>query len=243
MANFTPIEPRRVVDIVAERMEKSILAGEFAEGDKLPSEEQLAAQLQVGRRSIREALKVLETKGLLEVQKGVGAIVVRNDLESFLWSLTCNVASYLSTDKASTQHVMELRWLMESAALERLIGQPDGDKLDRLAKAIARQWEAYATQDARAYQKWHFRYHEEIIGSLDNPVISMIYKQVLYLVRARMEQAGSHLEIMQEAIGEHERMVAAVRRQSLPDLRAILSEHLSHFVAHLEQVQAEAFAD
>jgi GntR family transcriptional repressor for pyruvate dehydrogenase complex len=231
------------VDIVAERLEKSILEGQFSEGDKLPSEEQLAVQLRVGRRSVREALKVLETKGLVEVQKGVGTIVVRNDLESFLWSLTRNVASYLSTDKASTQHVMELRWLIEGAALERLINHPDETRLDRLAEVIARQREAYAAQDARTYQKWHFRYHEEIIDSLGNPVISMIYKQVLYLVRARMEQAGSDLEIMREAIGEHERIVAAVRRQSLPDLRVILSEHLAHFVSHLDQVPVEAFAE
>jgi GntR family transcriptional repressor for pyruvate dehydrogenase complex len=192
---------------------------------------------------VREALKVLETKGLVEVQKGVGAIVVRNDLESFLWSLTRNVASYLSTDKASTQHVMELRWLIESAALEHLISHPDGDKLDRLTAAISYQREAYAAKDARTYQKWHFRYHEQIIDVLGNPVISMIYKQVLYLVRARMEQAGSDLEIMQEAIGEHERMIAAVRRRSLPELRTILSEHLSHFVSHLDQIPAEVVAD
>ena len=203
----------------------------------------MTTQPRVGRRLVREALKVFETESLVEVQKGIGAIAIRNDLESFLWSLTRNVASYLSTDRASAQHVMELRWLIEGAALERLISHPDEAKLEHLTEAIIHQREAYAAQDSHAYQKWHFWYHKEIIDSLGNPVITMIYKQVLYLVRTRTEQAGSDLEIMRKAIEEHERMIAAVRRQSLPNLRAILSEHLSHFVSHLEQLPTEASAE
>ena len=84
---FRPIRNVRVTDEVALRLEERILDGTFADGDMLPSEKQLAEQLGVGRRSIREALRVLEMKGLVEVQMGVGTLVRRNDLDSFLGML------------------------------------------------------------------------------------------------------------------------------------------------------------
>jgi DNA-binding FadR family transcriptional regulator len=94
--NFEPISRKRTSEIVFENLEARILDGTFEDGDKLPSEEQLATQLGVGRRVVREALKVLEAKGLVDIQMGVGAIVQRNDLDSFLKTLTLNVRSYLS---------------------------------------------------------------------------------------------------------------------------------------------------
>jgi len=72
---FEPISQKRVSEIVTEQIESSILNGTFEDGSKLPPEEQLASQLGVGRRAVREALKILEAKGLISIQMGVGAIV------------------------------------------------------------------------------------------------------------------------------------------------------------------------
>jgi GntR family transcriptional repressor for pyruvate dehydrogenase complex len=240
MVTFTPIERRQTVEAVIESLEERILDGTFSDGDKLPSEEQLATQLGVGRRAVREALKVLEMKGLLEVRMGVGAIVERNDLDSFLDTLTRNVRSYLSINKADARHVMELRWLLEGAALERLVTNPDEDRLRRLVEAVGRQRQAYAAKDSHSYQEWHFCFHHEIIDALGNPVISMIYKQVLALVRGQMERAGSHLEIMGRAIGDHERMIDALKRRSMADLQPLLDIHLANFISDLNISDAVA---
>jgi len=143
---FKPIERTRTVDAVIKSLEERILDGTFSDGDMLPSEGQLAAQLEVGRRAVREALKVLEMKGLVEVQMGVGAIVKRNDLDSFLEVLTRNVHSYLNINKADIEHVAELRSLLEGAALGRLATVPDDGRLERLVEAVARQRQAFAGQ-------------------------------------------------------------------------------------------------
>ena len=190
--NFEPISRKRTSEIVIENLEARILDGTFEDGDKLPSEEQLATQLGVGRRVVREALKILEAKGLVDIQMGVGAIVQRNDLDSFLKTLTTNVRSYLSVNRADLEHVMELRKLLEGAALERLINTPTPQKLQDLADAVAHQRSAFAAEDYAAYQEWHFKFHKEIVDVLENPVISMIYQQMLMLIRAPMERTGSH---------------------------------------------------
>jgi GntR family transcriptional repressor for pyruvate dehydrogenase complex len=231
---FRSIKSRRTVDAVVERLEERILDGTFNDGDKLPSEEQLSAQLEVGRRAVREALKVLETKGLVEVRMGVGAIVKRNGLDSFLDLLTSNVGFYLNINKADVEHVAELRSLLEGAALERLATVPDDGRVERLVEAVARQRQAVAANDPSAYQEWHFRFHCEIADALDNPVISMIHNQVLALMRGPMEIAGSRPEVTSRAIDQHERMVEAIRKGATAELRTLLDSHLQGFLVNLD---------
>ncbi|MEW5960105.1 MAG: FCD domain-containing protein [Chloroflexota bacterium] len=228
---FEPINRRRTVEIVVENLEERILDGSFGHGEKLPSEEQLAVQMQVGRRSVREALRVLEAKGLVEIQMGVGATVKRNDLDSFLDALTRNMRSYLSINKADLEHVMELRKLLEGAALERLMAAPDPNKLQQLAEAVARQREAYQAVDFVSYQEWHFEFHKGIVDVLNNPVISMIYRQMLLLMREAMEKTGSHPEISARAIEDHAQMVDALKRGALTELQKVLDRHLTNFIA------------
>jgi|GEM_PF-5905249 len=233
MIPFTPIQPVRTIDAVAERLEARIFDGTFAPGDKLPSESQIAAQLHVGRRTVREALKVLETKGLVEIKMGVGAIVKCNNLDSFLQALTHNINSYLTIDKADIIHVMELRWLLERAALQRLMQNPDQERLRRLAENVQAQRRADLAGDADDYQDWHFRFHHDIVDALNNPVISMIYRQVLALVRKPMERAGQDLTIRRQSIADHEIMVNALCGLTPDELEAALQRHLEGFIANL----------
>jgi DNA-binding FadR family transcriptional regulator len=200
----------------------------------LPSEKQLSEQFNVGRRAIREALRVLEMKGLVEVQVGVGTVVRRNDLDSFLEALTRNVRSYLNINRADIRHVMELRWILEGAALDELLDNPDAQRLQRLAEIITMQQRAYKNHDAKAYQKWHFCFHREIVRSLNNPVVAMIYGQVLALVRGPMERAGTHREVEVRAIKDHQGMLKALQRGARDDLRAILNRHLENFITDLD---------
>ena len=230
---FEPISRKRTTEVVIENLEARILDGTFGDGEKLPSEEQLATQLGVGRRAVREALKVLEAKGLVEIQMGVGAIIKRNDLDSFLEALTRNVRSYLSVNRADLEHVMELRKLLEGAALERLIAEPDPQKLQGLAELVSRQRSAFASEDFLAYQEWHFEFHSGIVDVLQNPVVSMIYRQMLMLIRAPMEKSGSRPDVTARAIEDHAQMVDALQRGVLTDLREVLDRHLANFITDL----------
>jgi GntR family transcriptional repressor for pyruvate dehydrogenase complex len=236
---LAPIQSRKIVDVVVERLETQILDGTLHNGDKLPSEEQLAVQLNVGRRSVREALKVLETKGLVEVQSGVGTLVKRTDLDQFLDVLNRNISSYISINRADFGHIMELRRLLEGTALQRLAAAPDPERLGSLAEQITRQRQACEAEDYHAYQEAHFSFHQQIVDVLDNPVISMIYKQVLGLIREPMERSGSNPQVSIRALGDHGRMVAALEQEATSEVLEILDRHLQRFVLDMEDTQAE----
>lgn len=72
---FRPPVRRRIHESVAEQLRDAVLDGRFAVGRRLPPERELAAEFQVNRTSVREAIKVLEGLGLVRVRQGAGAIV------------------------------------------------------------------------------------------------------------------------------------------------------------------------
>lgn len=78
---FTPVRPKKISSQIADQIRESILAGEYAPGEKLPPERALITAFGVSRPSVREALNLLTTMGLIESSQG-GGTVVRSLIDS-----------------------------------------------------------------------------------------------------------------------------------------------------------------
>ena len=237
---FTPVKRTRAVDTVIRQIRDRILDGTFTTGEMLPSAGDLAAQFDVSQRSISEALKVLETQGLIHVRMGVGSFVTRNDLDAFLTALTRNLRSYLSVNKADLNEVKDLRLILEGIALERAAHARDEQQIRALEESVLVQRKAYEDRDYTAYQQAHFLFHGTLMDGLGNRLISMIYLQVLNLLRPEMEKAGSQPLIVMRAIEEHDEMIRAIRNGATKaEQQALLNRHLEGFVRHLESAPRE----
>ena len=84
---YTPIQSLKVFERVAVQIEQRILDGELRSGDRLPTERELAEQFQVSRTAVREALKILAQKGLVDMRPGRGTIVIDGADEALRHSL------------------------------------------------------------------------------------------------------------------------------------------------------------
>lgn len=73
---FLPIKPKKVSSQIADQIRESILAGDFSPGDKLPPERELAEMFSVSRPSVREALNILSSSGLVMSYQGGGTVVL-----------------------------------------------------------------------------------------------------------------------------------------------------------------------
>ena len=108
--NFQPIKPKKVSTQIADQIRASILAGEFAPGDKLPPERELAEMFGVSRPSVREALNVLASSGLVMSYQGGGTVV-----KSLVESSSANLLSELiRIQQERALDVIEVRKGMES---------------------------------------------------------------------------------------------------------------------------------
>ena len=108
--DFKPIRPKKVSAQIAEQIRSSILAGEFSPGDKLPPERELVEMFGVSRPSVREALNILTSSGLVMSYQGGGTIV-----RSLVEISTGNPLSELiKGEQARALDVIEVRKCMEA---------------------------------------------------------------------------------------------------------------------------------
>ncbi|MEY2521597.1 MAG: hypothetical protein QOJ66_162, partial [Ilumatobacteraceae bacterium] len=125
-----------MADLVAGELRSQIISGELKEGDPLPPEDQLMEHAGVARTTVREALRILESEGLLVVRRGAGG-GARIKTPS-----VSNVARYiglvLQSQGATLQDVFDARLLLEAPAAGMLAEADDRDDIvAQLRKALA----------------------------------------------------------------------------------------------------------
>lgn len=226
----------RLCDEVVSQLEQQILNGEYQQGDKLPSESILSEQAGVSRRAIRDALKILETKGLIEVRKGSGAFVSRNDYDFYLSSLIENVSSYLSNARATLENVLQFRVVIEGSAVEALALNQDNENMEALNENLKQQRNALKAKDINAYNKTHWKFHAALVDGLDNPMITMLYEQVALLIRDRMMVKSRDLDIMKHSIQEHTAIIEKIEAGDSHGSRQALIRHFDRALANLSSI-------
>src|SRR5256886_16236215 len=73
---YTPIQSNKVFEQIAQQIEKRILSGELQSGDRLQTERELSQQFHASRTAVREAMKTLAQRGLVDMRHGRGTIVI-----------------------------------------------------------------------------------------------------------------------------------------------------------------------
>jgi len=106
---FNSISSKKVYEQVIEQIQERILNGEIKKGDKLPSERELSEQMNVSRTSIREAIRVLETMGVIESKQGEGNFICTNIEKSLIEPLSM----IFKLNDGTWQNVLELREVLE----------------------------------------------------------------------------------------------------------------------------------
>jgi len=108
---YQPVERQKVYELIAENLLAQIAGRSLKPGDALPPERELTQRYQAGRSSVREALRMLESKGLIE-SVGNGSFAV----SSFRNPLNNSLKLLLSLDEANMREIYELRRILECEA-------------------------------------------------------------------------------------------------------------------------------
>ncbi len=116
-AMFEKAKPIRAYQVVAKQIQEAILSGQIKPGERLPAERNLIKEFDISRRTLREAFRVLENKGLIEIRTGMkgGAVVRDLNTEQMAESL----AMLIRSGKASLPDLTTFRWDLEGAVASR----------------------------------------------------------------------------------------------------------------------------
>jgi GntR family transcriptional repressor for pyruvate dehydrogenase complex len=122
---FSEYKSRRASDDIADQIKNAILDGKFHHEDRLPSERLLASQFNVSRLTVREALRLLEAKGLIYIKKGsTGGAFFQSESQEQIASI---IIDKLQLDGITIDHVIETRVILEKGMI-RCIAENANEK-------------------------------------------------------------------------------------------------------------------
>ena len=127
-----PISKKKYYETISEQIEQAILSGEWAEGSRVPTEDELAGIFQVGRGSIREAITNLQMSGILVSSPGIGTYVADNAVSC----INNHQLADMLNDPESIDEMAKARKVLEPQLASYAAENASADDLKRMKKAI-----------------------------------------------------------------------------------------------------------
>lgn len=211
-----PVNRGSVVVLVMERIKQALIREELKPGDFLPSEAELTRNLGVGKSSVREAVKMLQAMGIVEVRRGQGTVIRNQPGENSLNTLVYQ----LILARGVTQDVLDFRLMFEPAytimAMHRATDQDYGviqETIDRLQAAL---------QDSVQSAKHDLAFHRAILYATRNPMAIRIGETMLEMFEASIETSMRTLPDV--ALKDHKQIFKAFRAKDEAAVRAAIAE-------------------
>ena len=167
-------------EVIAQRIRRRIVTGELPIGERLPAEEELTQEFGIARTTLREALRVLESEGLIKILRGRGGgpIVTRPTVGT----LSKGLAVTLQLDGTTVGHLDEARQLLEPRLAGKLALDHTAEDITDLYEIVAMAEEAAEKNDRKMFVKAAARMHQAILYRSGNPAISILAALVNDLV-------------------------------------------------------------
>jgi GntR family transcriptional repressor for pyruvate dehydrogenase complex len=218
---YKTVRTSRLYEQIVQQIEESVLKGALKAGDQLPAERDLAQRFGVSRTAVREAVKALREKGLVEAYSGRGTFITDGTSQAIRQSLGLMVK--LGQPTGST-HLAEVRAILEPeiAALAATRIQEQHLALMRDAVALMDR----AQEDPDAYIEADLDFHLALAEAADNPLILSLLDSIVGLLREQ------RMRIFQVEGGpsrgqyHHKRILHAVEQHNPEKAREAMRAHL-----------------
>ncbi len=217
-----PREPS-LADRVAHHLQTLIVQGALRPGDQLPPERELAQRFGVSRTAVREAVRMLTAKGLLEVRSGAG-MVVRAPSVDLVSELLSICVAHLEVGDITYSHILEMRRLVEieMAALA-------AERRTEVDLVALERWVEVMAQPDLPPEEWakaDVAFHNALAQASQNPLFLVVLRSLGdVLMRVRL-LAVRLPETRQNALYHHRRILEAVRQQAPEAARQAMADHL-----------------
>lgn len=231
---FKRAKQNRVFQDVVDQIQDAILEGKLAPGEKLPAERDLKDMFNTSRGTLREALRVLEQKGLIEIKLGVagGAIVKQIDTDPIIESL----ALLIRSGGIALEHLAEFRIKIEGSIVElaALRATPEDiremERLYEKAKAYCDKgdWEHFLKTDETMHT---------YLGTMSrNPIFQFIQKSIHDNIHQYYESyLPMNHERTLENLNDFERIIAAIKMKDATTAADIIRDHVERFNKKMQE--------
>ncbi|MGE8324015.1 MAG: FadR/GntR family transcriptional regulator [Pseudomonas sp.] len=213
------ISSSTVVNSVVEKLRQALARGQWRTGDMLPGQRELAEQLGISRPSLREAVTVLETLGLVRALPGKGVLVLDADSAAQEQSLDTSAA-------ASLADVLELRYTLEPFIVGLVAQSANSQDIGQLRLTLMDMREALEADDSEAGVKAYIAFHEALFALTTNPIFQSVVQQTGNALKQSADMLRNSPEHLAARLKENEAVVRAIRERNSAQASAQMRQHI-----------------
>lgn len=215
-----PIRRNGVTNIIVDKLIGFVKSGQIQAGDRLPSERELSATFGVSRPTMREALKVLQALGVVEITHGGGVSVSALTASDLLQPLTF----FLTLKDIKVEKLYEARSLIEgeiAALAARKATQEDIQALNELVEL-----QSNSTAHPEQYRHQDTAFHERLGRMADNPFLARAAQSLNVLGLEFRRIASETPQVLVGSIRDHKKIVAAITAGKPEEARISMRKHM-----------------
>lgn len=202
---YRTVKTSRLYEQIVQQVEESILNGQLKTGDQLPAERDLAQRFGVSRTAVREAVKTLREKGLVEAYSGRGTFVTNGTSQAIRQSLDLMIRI---TQQDGTVHLAELRRILEPEIAALAAPRIEEQLLSTMREAVATM--DRNLHDPDAYVEADLDFHLALAEAAGNPLILSLIDSIVGLLREQRSRIFTMDGGPERGQFHHKRILAAV---------------------------------
>jgi len=214
------ISTSTVVNSVVEKLRKALARGQWRSGDMLPGQRELAEQLGISRPSLREAVIVLETLGLVRSLPGKGVLVLDADAAG------AESPSSEASAAASLADVLELRYTLEPFIVGLVAQSANSQDIGQLRLTLMDMREALEAEDSEAGVTAYIAFHEALFALTSNPIFQSVVQQTGNALKQSADMLRNSPEHLAARLRENEAVVRAIRERNSAQASAQMRRHI-----------------
>jgi GntR family transcriptional repressor for pyruvate dehydrogenase complex len=218
--HLEPIKSTRIYEEIVRQVRLLISDGRLKSGDRLPPERELAEQFRVSRTSVREALRALESRGLVEIRAGEGAFVRDISVDALVEPLALVILPH----REAVGELFEARRLLEPAIAALAARRATPDEIGEMERILDEQ--AREVAHGRTGVAQDSAFHAALANSAHNRAISRIVNALMDLLTQSREESLQTPGRPQRSHQDHRRILDAIRRRDEVAAHRAVIDHL-----------------
>ena len=218
---YQPVRSNRLYEKIVEQIEHQVLTGGLKAGDQLPPEREFAEQFGVSRTAIREAVKALSQKGLVEVSPGKGTFVTNGTTQALRHSLGLVIRIGQSEGWES---LVEVRELLEPEIAALAAVRAGEDQINQMREAVAVM--DASLDDVDPFIEADLDFHLALAEATRNALILTLIDSIVDLLREQRKRIFYVDGGPERGQYHHKRILDAILRRDPDMARQAMHEHL-----------------
>ena len=228
-APFKKISRGSLYEEISGILREAILSGQYRPGDLLPSEAELTGQFGVSRNVVREAIRLLQSRGFLEIRRGKNGGAYVSEFNPT--TISENFSDLIRVGYVTIEHLTRARTYLEPEIL-RLAAQNATPEDIQDMGTLLDEYEKTSDKDKR--RKLNCAFHRRIGEACGNPLFSILMDSIMDFTERFIQTINPTLDIVHRQ-GEHREIYEAIKAHDPEKAPALAIKHWAHLSQEMER--------